>query len=253
MTPEPERHRAEHDPQLDRADQAAREEPPARLDEAIRAGARRETRAGPHRLPRLPAWGVPLAAAAAIVVTVSLAPLEREDSGRPSGEPTPARAFERASGRGPDVQGGVQPEPSAAESRGSGQAPSSAAAGESGPKPAAPSPPRQVPVVPGRSAPRLEAAAPEEPREGASTRETARIRTERPVAKSDPRPIAAAGTGRAPWSGLEGEPASRWIERIEELRRLGREREAQSLLAEFSRRFPDRPGPPDSKDRAQAR
>ena len=42
---------------------------------------------------------------------------------------------------------------------------------------------------------------------------------------------------------LENQPADRWIEKIETLRRGGRRSEADELLAEFKRRFPDHPLP----------
>ncbi|MCC7485523.1 MAG: hypothetical protein IT529_11115 [Burkholderiales bacterium] len=49
---------------------------------------------------------------------------------------------------------------------------------------------------------------------------------------------------RSPWYGLEGEPAQRWAARIEELRRAGRQKEADEVLAEFRRRYPGHALPP---------
>ena len=50
---------------------------------------------------------------------------------------------------------------------------------------------------------------------------------------------------RAPraWQGLEREPPQKWLERLAELRKQGRTREADELLAEFKRRFPEHPLP----------
>jgi hypothetical protein len=45
------------------------------------------------------------------------------------------------------------------------------------------------------------------------------------------------------WSDLERQPPEKWLERIEELRRASRTAELNDLLAEFRKRFPDRPLP----------
>jgi hypothetical protein len=58
------------------------------------------------------------------------------------------------------------------------------------------------------------------------------------VAPNSPSPAAALITE------LEGQPASRWIERIVTLRRDGRRHEAEALLAEFKLRYPSEPLPP---------
>ena len=49
------------------------------------------------------------------------------------------------------------------------------------------------------------------------------------------------------WHGFEKEPPRKWLEKIEELKRLGRVAEAEEMLSEFKRRFPEFPLPPDSK------
>lgn len=43
---------------------------------------------------------------------------------------------------------------------------------------------------------------------------------------------------------FEREPPQKWLERIEELRRLGQTAQAEEMLAEFKRRFPDHSLPP---------
>jgi hypothetical protein len=51
---------------------------------------------------------------------------------------------------------------------------------------------------------------------------------------------------RAPvWQGLEQEPPGKWLERLVALRKEGRTGEADELLAEIKRRFPDQPLPAD--------
>jgi hypothetical protein len=73
----------ERDRGLDRAyGAAAREEPPARLDAAILAAARREVGARPRPLSsRLRTWRVPVSIAAVVVMSVSLVMLVREEGG----------------------------------------------------------------------------------------------------------------------------------------------------------------------------
>ncbi|MGH8703354.1 MAG: hypothetical protein ACREVR_19555 [Burkholderiales bacterium] len=74
---------AERDPRLDRLYRAAaREAPPARLDAAILAAARREVGARPRTLAAtLRSWHVPASIAAVVVVTVSLVILVKEEGG----------------------------------------------------------------------------------------------------------------------------------------------------------------------------
>src|SRR5688572_31990764 len=60
---------------------APRDEPPAHLDAAILAAARREVGAGPRPLAALRAWRVPLSLAAVVVLSVSLVTLMREEGG----------------------------------------------------------------------------------------------------------------------------------------------------------------------------
>jgi hypothetical protein len=74
---------AERDPRLDRLYRdGAREAPPARLDAAILAAARREVGAGPRPLTStLRRWHIPVSIAAVVVVSVSLVILVREEGG----------------------------------------------------------------------------------------------------------------------------------------------------------------------------
>ena len=45
------------------------------------------------------------------------------------------------------------------------------------------------------------------------------------------------------WHGLEQEPPQKWLERLAELKKQGRVGEADELLTEIRRRFPDYPLP----------
>jgi hypothetical protein len=47
---------------------------------------------------------------------------------------------------------------------------------------------------------------------------------------------------------LDAQPAEKWLEKIEALRRDGRKDDADDLLAEFKRRFPDYPLPAASRN-----
>jgi hypothetical protein len=49
------------------------------------------------------------------------------------------------------------------------------------------------------------------------------------------------------WHGYEKEPPQKWLVRIQELRRQGRGGEAEEMLSEFKRRFPEHPLPLNSK------
>ena len=72
---------ADRDPVLDRAyAQSTRDEPPAGLDEAIRAAARREVHARPRSMgTRLRSWRMPVSIAAILVLSASLVMLMKEE------------------------------------------------------------------------------------------------------------------------------------------------------------------------------
>jgi hypothetical protein len=52
-----------------------------------------------------------------------------------------------------------------------------------------------------------------------------------------------AARPRPAWQGYESQPPEKWLERVEELRRMGRDAEAREMLAEFRKRFPQHPVP----------
>jgi hypothetical protein len=85
---------AERDPGLDRLyGAAAPEEPPAHLDAALAAAARREVGARPRSLSaRLRAWRVPVSIAAVLVLSVSLVTLMEEEGGEAGAPPVLRRA-----------------------------------------------------------------------------------------------------------------------------------------------------------------
>lgn len=59
---------------------------------------------------------------------------------------------------------------------------------------------------------------------------------------------ASPDAGTPAWSGFETQPPQKWRERIGELRRHGRVAEAEAMLAEYKRRFPGHPLPPEQAD-----
>jgi hypothetical protein len=93
MSERPDPQDPDRDPALDRAyREFARDEPPARLDDAIRAAARREVGARPQPAGGggLRAWRVPVSIAAMLVVGVSLVTLVREEHPQVLEIPPPA-------------------------------------------------------------------------------------------------------------------------------------------------------------------
>lgn len=279
---------AERDPRLERLyREAAREAPPAHLDAAILAAARREVGSRPRSLASaLRRWHVPVSVAAVVVVSVTLVILVRDEemaerpmqaeiraaissaekAAAPQTPPTPGEATSETAQSRPaapaprrqelrdDVKVsaalGKREDSSRAES---GPPPSSGVAVVATPEPAAkPLPEPFRAASPGlaeeRAAPasadtvvtgRLE-SAPAAPNE---------LRSARPAADAAPagrmaQPMAAKGAeqDRPPvWKGFEKEPPEKWLARIEELRRQGRSAEAEEMLSEFKRRFPEHP------------
>ena len=280
----------ERNPGLDRLYRAAgHEEPPARLDAAILAAARREVGARPHSLSSgLRRWRVPVSIAAVVVLSVSLVTLVKEEGGEqllqapseaapssppvaqlakpdqptlvlPDGAlmrervavPAPARPARRedAGAGAPAAIGG------AAEGNISGGSPSASQGATSevaADMAAKPQPFRDSASMVERSIP---ATPPASPAEDLAARAPAVAeRRAAPMAAPpapDPagarlmtqaRKEATPADDKLPvWHGLEKEPPQKWIERIAELKRQQRAAEAETMLAEFRRRFPDHP------------
>ncbi|MDH5534873.1 MAG: hypothetical protein OEZ08_04770 [Betaproteobacteria bacterium] len=247
--------------------EGAREVPPPHVDTVIRAAARREVGARPHRAGTFAVrWRLPLALAAVLVLSVSLVTLIMDEGGEellappapkaeaPTAGESPARApAEMKSGGtvGSDDRRNDRAQPSAAQ-------PEAAV--------------RPFPAAPAASAPpRPEAALRERAREPAFDKPEAPLAQRAPAAMADKLAAeesrAAAGALRReavadearPRSSspalspavarqvqaLEGEVPEKWLERIAQLRREGGLNEADELLGEFKRRFPGHPLPPD--------
>jgi len=284
---------AEHDPRLDRLyREAARDAPPAHLDAAILAAARREAGVRPRPVSStLRRWHVPVSIAAVVMVSVSLVVLVREEGGDqlvqappstvaiPSKQPAapaaqPAPDTEARDAAQPRL---AAPAPQRQESRDdarfsaalgkredsarteSGSPASSGVAAVATPAPAAKPSPQPFVAAPPRVAEIRAAPAP-------ADAVTAGRLASAPAASGEPlaappvadaqraRPTAramaekAAELDRQPvWHGYEKELPQKWLERIEELKRQGRTAEAEDMLSEFKRRFPEYPLPPGSK------
>jgi hypothetical protein len=263
------------------------EGPAGEVDEAIRAAARRAVVAGPQSLPGddiaraggsrgarrwWPAARLPLAAAAMLMVTVSVALLvEREQH---TLESTTDRLQGSASGSVPGSS--VLPPGAAARPEGvattpvedgRGLAAGRAASQTPDASPASPASPASR-LAPARTAPAQSvesmAPAPSSSPEPAPSR-AAGVARERPAADEEsqsmrrsvapmaarppppPRPAPAtvmASDGAAPVASASL-PPDRWLQQILELRRSGRAQEATEALTAFRKAWPDHPLPPE--------
>jgi len=262
----------EHDPQL-AADYrfAAEEMPPAALDERIRAAARREAGAGPRRQPRRSAWQVPVSLAAVVVLSVTVVLMMRDegiDRVEPDLPPPVAEAPAPQSAAEPAARARIAEAPMPSRP----QASPPAVTGASQAKPAPPlaeaapavmakaQPAAEVPVPAATVALRDESVA---ERNVAPARETARqmLRSAPPGTAADvaagpaarvaapAAAMSAQAPDRALWHDLMNEPAGKWVQRIVEWRRAGRTADADVVLAEFRRRFPDHPLPDEAAAR----
>ena len=270
------------DPRIERLyREAAREAPPAHLDAAILAAARREVGARPRGLSAaLRRWHVPVSIAAVVVVSVSLVILMKEEGGdrldearvarqeasadRAAAEPAQAPSAAVAMNRAQPLEQspalaeqGVSrndPKRSAALGKAEGSPAAISGIGASAPERAAEPSPRPLMASPPLPA-REPAATPAPPDTAAPGRlevaapasgEGQSAATEADVPQ--PRPMARAivakpvATDQLPvWQGLDKEPPEKWLARIEELTREGRTAEAEEMRVEFRRRFPVHP------------
>ncbi len=213
-----------------------REEPPAPLGEAIRAYARRAQET--HAAPLVPptgrrSWAFPVAAAAVIVLAVAVtSQLEREQ---------------------PDAELSVAPSSPAAKEEAAGQA-AGQATREGKPAPAA----KRRADLPSKrkveSAPAAPPAAAEPPpAAGAPSKQAEQAP---PAAAAAPAPQAAPAARdevRALARSNVAELPERWLERIAELRKHGRDEEADRQLAEFRKRYPDYRIAPEMLEKVERR
>lgn len=258
----------EHDATLAAAYRAgAHEEPPAHLDAAIRAAARREAGAGPQRISRLRAWRVPVSLAAVVVLSVTVVLMVREEGGDrlepapPRIAATPAPAMEQTAPQ-------ILPQPAAPATPPVQQRQLSASGAPSEPalQSMAKAVPEAEPLAPA-SAGAASATAREDVAASPRLEAAPQAEAPRPLQRSAPATMAA-DAGSAPaarkaapaaamsapapaqqalWQDLLTEPAEKWIQRIVEWRRAGRSADADALAAEFRRRFPDRQLPDEGR------
>lgn len=249
----------ENDPQLAalyRAGTTA--EPPAHLDDAIRAAARREVAAGPHRAG-VRRWAVPVSLAAVVVLSVSVVTLLPEQGADRLDQPpaeAPAAAMQSDIVQKERAEPPAAAAPEAMPSRRAATPP--VVADEPAAKTETPVP---APAVSGRAAEterestgsRAKAMAEESSNRADDAAARRDFAAPQPMLRSAPMADAASGSGvsapaaalsaapakSALWQNLAKEPPEKWLQRIAELRRDGKGAEADALLAEYRRRFPD--------------
>ncbi len=257
------------------------EGPAGEVDEAIRAAARRAVAAGPQSLPGddiaraggsrgarrwWPAARLPLAAAAMLMVTVSVALLvEREQhtlesttdrpQGSASGSVPGSSVLPPGAAAGPE---GVATTP---VEDGRGLAAERAASQTPGASPASPaSRPAPARTAPAQSVESMAPAPSSSPAPAPSR--AAGVARERPAADEESQsmrrsvaPMAARPPPPAPATAMASDsaapvasallPPDRWLQQILELRRSGRAQEATEALAAFRKAWPDHPLPPE--------
>lgn len=211
--------------------QIAGDQPPADLDAAILAAARREVGAGPRK--RMHAWHLPLSLAAVVVLSVSLVTLMNErDDAEIGAEKEKPRAPASAA---PDSAVTPSQEPAITDDAASGKR-DSAAERRALPSPSPPAA-RPLPAEPFPAPKAREPAAIEGERSATPDRER-RSRFETEEQGGQARENATAKS--TPEAAL---PPAEWLARISELRRSGKLVEADRSLAKFRRRYPDYPLP----------
>ena len=251
--------------------EASTEEPPARVHAAVRAAARSAVDRTADKLrSRWTPWRVPFALAAVAVVSASLVTLVMEER-REDVVIEPLHAPRGAAQSAPAAAEAPQSAPPAAEAPARNVAGDEARAGESrryaAPRRSASEPPAEradgAPKSKVLSEPavlqkrQMEESAPAQAPSEVEARPRGELRAPAPASAADraatPPPPAAAPVPRAARperyqmtdeigglkAELDSEPPARWLERITTLRREGRRAEADALLAEFKRRYPE--------------
>lgn len=266
------------DPRLDRLyGEAPRDAPPAHIDAAILAAARREVGARPRPLLAPHGWRVAVSLAAVVVLSVTLVTLVGEEGGEtlmrdapPQAVPPEARTAEPAAR--PDATPEPRPPaaaPEAFSARRDHAAGSPAEPGraktEAAPDDADPAAGQGMRTEPApesngrrRLQPLQDLQRPPAEEESASQAPSVPARHSAPEAAVTAAPPSvqpkAGGMLGEPafalrkvpvWHGLEQEPPAKWLERAAELKRQGRSGEAEELIAEFKRRFHDTRIPPE--------
>lgn len=226
--------------------EGARDEPPAGLDDAILAAARREVAARPKPARALHSWYLPVSIAAALVVSVTLTLLvvERGEeplvpavprlvppSETPASQPSPQPAPEtqraaRPKETVPAVTPQTKPAPAQRQVAKKPTAEPKPFADEAAAHPATGtasdlSPSSGAMRGGGAASPATE-AAPAQP-----------MLRERAAGQPAMKSMDRAGTPEK-----DTLPPEKWLEKIAELRRQGRIAEAEASLAEFKKRYP---------------
>lgn len=214
------------------------EEPPRALDDTILAAARRD--ADSHPAPLVAPvgrrrWYLPLAAAAVIVLSVAVTlQVQREQPDPEAPAPAPAKPFTGKPAR--------QAEPQLGSPRDAPQrraAPKVEQARPAEPKPFVPDPAAAAPSP----SPQPAAATAMKPMAVQRSDDAMRDRAARSI------------TGEMAEKRMEqaAETPERWLERIAELRRQGRQDEADKALAEFRKRYADYKIPASMLERVERR
>ncbi|HET9702342.1 MAG TPA: hypothetical protein VFP70_15620 [Burkholderiales bacterium] len=192
------------------------EEPPAEVDEVLLERSRRELRLGPKVAwsPFIRSWSVPLALAAVLVVSVSVTLVMYQETGEllPAPAMTQAPPSAAAPAQIPAAPAPI-PEPESIAARRQQRAAAADAARDAG----------------AGAAPAAGSAAP------AREMVPSALRAEEKAA-----PALRAKQEAARDTDLGTDPEA-WLKRIEVLRREGRHADADVLLVEFRKRFPDYP------------
>jgi hypothetical protein len=104
----------------------------------------------------------------------------------------------------------------------------------------------QGPAAPGAAAPTVapRRASPPAARPFGSQAQDSAVAEQRPLTRSQAaaKPMPPGGEVAQLLKALENQPPERWLEKIEELRRAGRNAEGDEVLAAFRKRFPEHPG-----------
>ena len=219
------------------------EAPSPDLDEVLLERARREVHLGPKVAwsPFTRSWSLPLALAAVLVVSVTVTLVRHEQTG----EPLPVPAKPAADGLvvvpapGPERKDAPAAAPAAV-------APKAAPERARAPVPPAPFPAERA-APPGREQrPAAAGAAAPAPVQQDASREQPAAAPAGEAVPAAPRPETKAAPALRAKQELAkeqdlGPDPEAWLKRIEALRREGRHAEADALLAEFRKRFPDYP------------
>ncbi|MGE5640789.1 MAG: hypothetical protein ACM30H_11920 [Clostridia bacterium] len=208
-----------------------REDPPARLDDAVRAHARRALQT--HAAPLVPptgrrSWAFPLAAAAVIVLAVAVtAQLEREQPDAELSVESPPPATKKEAARPEQPAPAEKPRADLPARRKVERAPAALPA---------PSEPAQAQSQAGGA---LSKQAEQAPPAAAAAPQAA------PAARDEVRALAR--------SNAVATTPEQWLERIAALRKEGRDDEADRQLAEFRKRYPEYRIAPEMLERVERR